>query len=134
MQACCTFAYGDGVGVLIDGVRSLCMSIQLRSSRVIRCPESFTIERDISTIVMLFLSIIQDRDAVSQEYEGDDVLGFRVVTCVAVWELCMMRKIFPIFGLVGDLLGKSWVVMVLDEVSEERCVGAIGFDGIDHII
>lgn len=46
----------------------------------------------------------------------------------------MMRKTSSIFGLVGDLLGKSWVVVVLDEVSEERCVGAVGFDGIDHII
>lgn len=40
----------------------------------------------------------------------------------------------PIFELIGDLLSESWIVMVLDEVSEERCVGAVGFDGIDHII
>lgn len=42
----------------------------------------------------------------------------------AFWEL---RKL-------GDLLCKSRVVVVLNEVSEKRCVSAVGFDGVDHVI
>lgn len=60
------------------------MSVQLCSGRVVRWPESFTVEGDVSSTVVLFLSIVQDWDTVCQEYEGDDVLGFGVVACVAV--------------------------------------------------
>lgn len=84
---------------------------------------------------MLFLSVIQDRDAVCQEDEGDDVLSFGVVTCVAGWQY-MSDGIPAIFGLkrMGDLLCKSRIVVVLNKVSEKRCVGAVGFDSIDHVV
>ena len=111
------------------------MSIQLCSGRVRRCPESFTVERDVSSAVVLLLSIVQDRDTVCQEDEGDDILGFGVVACVAV--CCyLLRPMSETSGLrkMRDLLCKSRIVVVLNKVSEKRCVSAVGFDSVDHVV
>lgn len=74
------------------------MSVQLSSGRVGRWPESFAVKWNVSSAVMLFLSIVHDWDTVCQEHERYDVLGFRVVARVAVLEL-YVRKTPPIFAL-----------------------------------
>lgn len=35
---------------------------------------------------------------------------------------------------MDDLLCKSGVVVVLNEVPEKRCIGAVGFYSVDHVV
>ena len=132
-----TNSIGDVVRVYFDceftdGVGGGDPSVEFCAGVVAGEPGGFAVVGHVAAAVVLFFTGVDDGDAIGEEDVAEDVFGFGVVGCVAVW---LVRDQERGRGRgKGGILGEARVVVVFNEVAEEGWVGAVACHGFDHVV